>query len=60
MPHNPPMAQPEGPEHQTLIVGDHEEANSQGTMFPILSALLLSDFTTYVFIRCCLRPDPAE
>ncbi|KAH9972231.1 hypothetical protein BGW80DRAFT_1507679 [Lactifluus volemus] len=30
MPHNPPMLQPESPEHQTLSVSDHRETNSQG------------------------------
>ena len=39
---------PIGHKYETVI--DYGAAKSQG-MFPLLSTLLLSDFTTYEFIR---------
>jgi hypothetical protein len=49
------MSQPEGLEHRILDAIDHGAANRQ-RMFPLLSTLILPDFTTYVFTRYCHRP----
>jgi hypothetical protein len=54
------MSQPKAPEHQTLSVDDHREANGQG-MFPIHSTLILPNFTiTYVSLDVTTDRDSSD